>query len=122
MSNNLRKDGLVAISTRVSDSIHGRPAAGVAISLERRVDEGWRPVASGGTGRIGTVEEWPAPFDLEPGVYRLTFDIAGYFATLGLEAFYPEATTVFVVPELNRNYEVSLLIGPYSYATYCCSE
>lgn len=49
------------------------------------------PPTSGVTNEDGRVETLlPTTHALQPGVYRLTFDTAGYFRSVGSKSFYPE--------------------------------
>jgi 5-hydroxyisourate hydrolase len=52
------------------------------------------------------------------GRYRLTFDTAAYFASLGDKAFYPEVSVTFAVDGDEDHYHVPLLLNPYGYSTY----
>ncbi|MFO0646289.1 MAG: hydroxyisourate hydrolase [Polyangiales bacterium] len=109
-----------AITTHVLDTSRGRPAAGVAISLEARDDEGrWIFIGSGKTdddGRLRTLV--PAGTALEDRVYRLTFDTGAYFDAQRVVGFYPEASIVFRVRDVSAHYHVPLLLNPYGYSTY----
>lgn len=58
-----------AISTHVLDTGTGRPAAGVAVALYRED----RLVGSGTTDADGRIRD--IAHDLEPGRYRLVFDV-----------------------------------------------
>lgn len=110
----------MAISTNVIDCVHGRPAVGVGVRLERRVDATWSAEATGCTGTDGTVANWsPEPAGRTGrGVYRLRFDSGLYFATLGIAPMYPEVVIVFAVGEQAEDCSVTLLLGPYAYATF----
>ena len=106
------------LTTHVLDTSLGRPAAGVAVALHR-VD-GPEPGERGrgvtdADGRLGTLLE---PGALEPGVYRLAFDVSGYFAASGREAFYPSVDVVFTVADTSQHYHVPLLLSPFGYSTY----
>lgn len=109
-----------AITTHVLDTSRGRPAAGVAISLEARDDDGtWSFVGSGSTdddGRLRTLI--PSGVALEARVYRITFDTGRYFEKLGVEGFYPEASIVFQVRDPSQHFHVPLLLNPFGYSTY----
>lgn len=109
-----------SITTHVLDTARGRPAAGVPISLEHRVDDGaWASVGAGVTdddGRLRTLV--PPGVRLVPGVYRLTFDTDAYFAALGQEGFFPEAVIVFRVRDAGQHHHVPLLLCPFGYSTY----
>jgi 5-hydroxyisourate hydrolase len=107
------------ITTHVLDTARGRPAAGVAITLEFENNGGWELVGSGITDAQGRVKEFFSPgFEMRPGVYRITFDTASYFAALGTEGFYREVTVVFSINDADQHYHVPLLLSPFGYSTY----
>ena len=104
-----------AITTHVLDTARGRPAAGVAVALER----GGTVLARGATDADGRVRDLlPAGVPLEPGSYRLVFGTEGYFAAQGTEAFYPEVAVVFRVAGRGEHFHVPLLLSPFGYSTY----
>jgi 5-hydroxyisourate hydrolase len=100
------------ISTHILDTVRGAPAPDVAVRLERRDTDGWRGVADGRTDADGRVR---FPASMAAGSYRLLFDVAPY---LGADAFFPEITVAFHVPDPNRHYHVPLLLSRYGYTTY----
>ena len=108
------------ISTHVLDTSRGATASGVAVCLEaQNNDESWTELSHAWTDSDGRVK----PFflveqPLGEGVYRLGFDTETYFASLGVECFYPQVTVVFKVDDASQHYHVPLLISPYSYSTY----
>ena len=105
------------VTTHVLDATLGRPAAGVATRLEQRALSDWLRVADGvtdGDGRIGDF----GPVDLDPGVYRVTFDTQTYFRDTGQTGFYPEVTISFTISSGDEHYHVPLLLSPYAYSTY----
>ena len=94
------------LSTHVLDTAAGRPAAGVAVTLER----GDEVVARGTTdadGRIGGL----GPDRLDAGTYRLRFDTADH------SPFFPEVVVAFVVAD-DTHLHVPLLLSPHGYTTY----
>jgi hydroxyisourate hydrolase len=108
-----------AITTHVLDLAAGRPASGVAVRLELRGDGGWRELARAATdadGRARSLLATERP--LAAGVYRLTFDLAPYFAARGGECFFPEAAVVFEVKDPRVHHHVPLLVSPFGYSTY----
>lgn len=109
-----------AITTHILDTAKGRPAAGVAVLLERRGDSGaWESISRGTTdleGRLKTL--YPDGSRLDEGVYRLTFDTGRYFERLGTATFYPEVSVVFETVTGETHYHVPLLISPFGYSTY----
>jgi 5-hydroxyisourate hydrolase len=79
------------VTTHVLDLATGRPAAGVAVVLER-VGGGRAPerIASATTDANGRIVAL-GPDALQAGVYQLRFDTGGYQADA---ASYPEAVTI----------------------------
>lgn len=102
------------LSTHVLDTSRGRPAEGIAVTLETT---GGEAVGSGTTdadGRIGSI----GPETVEAGDYRLRFDTAAYWDATGVTGFYPEVTIAFTVTDGAEHYHVPVLLNPYGYATY----
>ena len=108
------------LSTHVLDTALGRPAAGVAVKLERVNADGGVTIAGFGTtdddGRLGDL--LPAGRPLVRGDYRLRFDIGAYFAATGRETFYSSVSVEFRVTESTAHYHVPLLVSPFGYSTY----
>lgn len=100
----------MSVSTHVLDTGRGRPAAGVAVLLQRRDDDGWQPVADGVTDADGRLRDW-AP-DTAAGTYRLVFDTAAH------SAFFPEVCVTFTVTDSEEHHHVPLLLSPFAYSTY----
>ncbi|HEX2254462.1 MAG TPA: hydroxyisourate hydrolase [Thermoanaerobaculia bacterium] len=107
------------LSTHVLDTARGRPAAGLAVRLERREGEGWRELRRATTGADGRVAALlPEGTPLTAGDYRLTFDVGVWLAAQGTGGFYPEAAVVFTVRRPDQHHHVPLLLSPYGYSTY----
>jgi 5-hydroxyisourate hydrolase len=103
----------MAISTHVLDAVRGRAAAGLAVHLEQRTDDGWVLLTSTVTnadGRVPVLHEHPSP-----GVYRLTFDTEDY---LDVETFYPQVVVTVRITDPAQSYHVPLLLSPFAYSTY----
>jgi 5-hydroxyisourate hydrolase len=106
------------LSTHVLDTTTGLPAAGVVVRLERAESAlGLGDVLARDTtdanGRVATLAKPP----LEPGIYRLVFEVESYFGSRGIESFYPEIMIRFRI-ETERHYHVPLLLAPFGYTTY----
>ena len=107
------------LTTHVLDTMHGRPAAGVAVRLMR---EG-QILVSTVTNADGRCD---APLltgeALTAGIYRLEFDVGAYFRHLGVglpaPAFLETVIIDFGVAENAANYHVPLLVSPFAYSTY----
>jgi 5-hydroxyisourate hydrolase len=102
---------MTGISTHVLDITTGMPAAGLAVTLERKSDGGWQHVGEGVTdddGRVGALG-----VALGSGVYRLVFATgeAG-------NDFYPEVHVIVDIDEARHHYHLPLLLGAYGYTTY----
>ncbi len=108
-----------ALTTHVLDTSLGRPAAGIAVTLERREAGVFVELGRGRTDADGRCRELlPQGVSLLPSVYRLTFDSGAYFAARGVPAFYPEVSVVFEVREPAQHHHVPLLLSPFGYSTY----
>ena len=106
----------MTLSTHVLDAVTGRPAAGVAVRLDRRTAEDtWLKAETGHTDADGRV--W-LPSMVSPGVYRITFGSGEYFAAHGVTTFYPEVSVTFEVTSPTEHYHVPLLLSPFAYSTY----
>ena len=110
------------LTTHVLDTAHGRPAAGMSITLSRiggdaeallslvLNDDGraTAPLLQGDAFRVGR--------------YRLTFDVAGYFRACGIALadppFLDHVPIDFAIANSNENYHVPLLVSPWAYSTY----
>lgn len=108
------------LTTHVLDLTHGRPAAGLSVTLFT-LDGEKRPVASAVTNADGRCDGPLLAGDaFAPGVYELVFDVGGYFRGQGVPgpAFLEEVPIRFVAAEGRQHYHVPLLVSPYGYSTY----
>jgi 5-hydroxyisourate hydrolase len=123
------------ISTHVLDTVQGKPAAGIAVRLQRFEGGGWieastdasQPerahyapgdwieVAVGITDADGRCRDLAR--DAASGTYRLTFDTGAYFARLGRTSIYPEIA-VTLNCDGNAHYHLPILLSENSYTTY----
>ena len=106
------------ITTHILDTSLGRPAQGVAITLERQVGDDWSMIATAETNDDGRVAGLMAPGSLEADVYRISFDTGAYFAGQKRACFYPYVQIVFEITAPDQHYHVPLLLNPYGYSTY----
>lgn len=111
------------LSTHVLDSMNGRPAAGVMVTLDRVLPEGGRErVTQATTNADGRTDEPLLTGMLETGSYELRFEVGTYFAGLGAElpdpAFLDIVPVRFGIADPDGNYHVPLLVSPWSYSTY----
>ncbi|MDQ3227294.1 MAG: hydroxyisourate hydrolase, partial [Chloroflexota bacterium] len=107
------------LTTHVLDTVHGRPAAGVAIELFRidpETDERERlaSIRTNGEGRTdGPLLSGDA---LQTGVYELVFSLGDYFAAVGRAnaaiPFLDKVPVRFGVADPDANYHIPLLASP----------
>lgn len=105
-----------SLSTHVLDTMHGTPAAGVALVL---ADATGMVLFSGTTNGDGRCADLPA---LSAGRYRLEFGVAAYFRAAGVTLSDPPFLDVvgidFGVAGDGGHYHVPLLVSPFAYSTY----
>lgn len=107
------------ITTHILDTTIGKPAQGVSIILEQlSTDNKWTLLGEGKTNSDGRLPNLlSADIKLNTGTYRLIFDTASYFKTLGVKGFYPSVTIAFELSD-DSHYHVPLLLNPFGYSTY----
>ncbi|HEV7421342.1 MAG TPA: hydroxyisourate hydrolase [Mycobacterium sp.] len=103
----------MSLSTHVLDAVSGKPATGVPVTL---LDADGGVLASAATNDDGRIANLGT--DLGPGVYRLRFDTATYFAAQGITGFYPEIVITFEITDAMAKHHVPVLLSPYAYSTY----
>jgi 5-hydroxyisourate hydrolase len=106
------------ITTHVLDTSLGRPAAGIAVTLERRDGAAWTSLGAMSTDADGRARPLNPSATLRPGHYRLTFAVSAYYKARGVTSFYPEVVVVFDVQAPDQHYHVPLLLSPFGYSTY----
>ncbi|MDR3367786.1 hydroxyisourate hydrolase [Rhodoferax sp.] len=114
----------MGLSTHVLDTMHGTPAAGMAVTL-----------LATGTGDVQLIKQLVLNADgrnpdglllssseLQRGTYRLVFDVAAYFKACGVALpepnFLNQVSLDFGVADPAAHYHVPLLVSPWSYSTY----
>jgi hydroxyisourate hydrolase len=113
------------LTTHVLDTGTGRPASGLAITLNRLYPE------TDGRERLGVFwtnaegrTDGPllAGEALTAGVYELVFALGDYFAALGRAnapiPFLDQVPIRFGVSDPDAHYHVPLLASPWAYSTY----
>ncbi len=112
------------LSTHVLDTMHGCPAAGMRVTLQRIDASGTHTlqmVTLNGDGRNpgGALLDAAA---MAVGTYRLLFEVAPYFRARGVPlpepAFIDTVQLDFGMADAAGRYHVPLLVSPWSYSTY----
>lgn len=109
----------MGISTHILDTALGQPAAEVAVSLARLMDEAWIAVNESATDADGRCKYLlPEGETLQTGVYRVHFATASYYASKGLKGLYPYVEVVFEITDSGQHYHIPLLLTANGYTTY----
>jgi 5-hydroxyisourate hydrolase len=114
----------MGLSTHVLDTMHGTPAAGMAVELYET--GGGEPVLvkrlvlnADGRNPDGPLYDNAS---LKKGTYRLVFEVAAYFRQRGVQLpdppFLDRVGLDFGVADAAQHYHVPLLVSPWSYSTY----
>ena len=109
------------LSTHVLDTVNGRPAAGVRITLDWIAPDGSRNrVTETRTNADGRTDApLLSPQDFLPGRYELRFGVGDYFADQGNDPGYLDWVAIRVgLTAEGGHYHVPLLCSPWSYSTY----
>lgn len=114
----------MGLSTHVLDTMHGCPAAGMAVSLFATGAGEPRLIKRVVLNADGRNPDGPllATGELSVGTYRLVFEVADYFRSrqvaLPQPPFLDRVALDFGVADPQAHYHVPLLVSPWSYATY----
>ena len=114
----------MGLSTHVLDTMHGRPAAGMAVELFTTKGPGAQSVRRFVLDADGRNPGGPLydTASLKAGTYRLVFDVAAYFRSRGVQLpdppFLDKVTLDFGIANEKEHYHVPLLVSPWSYSTY----
>lgn len=112
------------LSTHVLDTMNGRPAAGMAVKLQRidgdKVEtlQAFKLNADGRNegGALLNAQTMTA------GRYRLVFSVAPYFRGIGVllpePPFIDDVQLDFGIADAAGHYHVPLLVSPWAYSTY----
>ncbi|MDD0838338.1 hydroxyisourate hydrolase [Curvibacter sp. HBC61] len=113
----------MGLSTHVLDTMHGCPAAGMAVSLFTTQGDSATLVRRFVLNQDGRSD---GPLydnaSLRVGTYRLVFEVAAYFQARGVDLpeppFLDRVTLDFGIAHADQHYHVPLLVSPWSHSTY----
>ena len=113
----------MGLSTHVLDTMNGCPAAGMQFALFATNGDSATLIQREVVNHDGrTYTPLVDNASLKPGTYRLTFDVAGYFAAKGVQLpepnFLNQVSLDFGVAHADQHYHVPLLVSPWSYSTF----
>ena len=117
---------MAKLSTHVLDTLHGGPAAGMALAFYAFdaasphtpiLRAQYRTNADGRTNTLLLSGD-----SITPGRYRLVFHVADYFRSKGVALpeipFLDVVTVDFGIDDAGGNYHVPLVCTPWTYSTY----
>jgi 5-hydroxyisourate hydrolase len=114
----------MGLSTHVLDTMHGCPAAAMAVQLWEFKNDTYQLVKTFVLNADGRNPDGPL-YDnasIRVGRYRLSFAVAAYFKGKGVSlpdpAFLDMVHLDFGIAQINQHYHVPLLCSPWSYSTY----
>jgi 5-hydroxyisourate hydrolase len=116
----------MGLSTHVLDTMHGCPAAGMSVKLYATTLDGSQATLvksmtlnADGRNPDGLLFDHDS---LKVGTYRLIFDVAAYFKSIGVSLPEPNFLNLvsldFGIAHADEHYHVPLLVSPWSYSTY----
>ncbi|MFM9426959.1 5-hydroxyisourate hydrolase [Variovorax sp. GrIS 2.14] len=113
----------MGLSTHVLDTMHGGPAAGMSVALYTTEGDTAALVRRFTLNADGRSDGPLYDNDtIKVGTYRLVFDVAAYFKTLGVKLpepnFLNRVSLDFGVAHTDQHYHVPLLVSPWAYSTY----
>ncbi|XP_058485803.1 5-hydroxyisourate hydrolase-like isoform X1 [Solea solea] len=111
---------LGTLTTHVLNTGMGVPAANIALVLYRQDSStnAWTLITSGATNDDGRCPGLITKEQFTAGVYKLHFETAQYWASMGETSFYPYVEIVFTINDPEQKYHVPLLLSRFSYSTY----
>ena len=101
-----------AISTQVIDGAYGTDATGMSVRLlAQTIDGTWAETARGRTGAEGGLLVWPMK-SFEHIAYRLEYDLADYFTSLGSSGLLSRVIVEFRPADQVSEMHLPLLVAP----------
>lgn len=112
------------LSTHVLDTMHGKPAQGIAIKLFRLETNGNKTlITTAHTNSDGRCDQPLLDANtISQGEYELLFAIGDYFTKQGVTLPQPNFLNYipirFGIADPTQNYHVPLVVTPWTYSTY----
>ncbi|XP_024911561.1 5-hydroxyisourate hydrolase [Cynoglossus semilaevis] len=108
------------LTTHVLNTAMGVPGSNMILFLHRQdpCTNAWTQITTGITNEDGRCPGLITKENFTPGVYKLYFETAGYWASLGETCFYPYVEIVFTITNTEQKYHIPLLLSRFSYSTY----
>ena len=112
------------LSTHVLDTMHGCPAAGMKLTLQRLDGTHALTLKEVVLNQDGRNDGGPLldGASMATGHYRLLFEVGAYFRARGVTlpepAFIDTVPVDFGIADASGHYHVPLLVSPWTYSTY----
>ncbi|WP_426147872.1 hydroxyisourate hydrolase [Polaromonas sp. DSR2-3-2] len=112
------------LSTHVLDTMHGCPAAGMKVTLQRIDGAQIATLKEVVLNQDGRSDGGPLldAASMAAGRYRLLFEVGAYFRARGVAlpepAFIDAVPVDFGMADAEGHYHVPLLVSPWTYSTY----
>ncbi|XP_053174540.1 5-hydroxyisourate hydrolase-like [Scomber japonicus] len=108
------------LTTHVLNTAMGIPGSNMTLNLYRQdpSTKAWSSIFTGTTNDDGRCPGLITKQTFTPGVYKMHFDTAQYWESLGQASFYPYVEIVFTINDPSQKYHVPLLLSRFSYSTY----
>ncbi|KAM9860665.1 5-hydroxyisourate hydrolase isoform 1-T2 [Aulostomus maculatus] len=108
------------LTTHVLNTANGVPGSNMAISLHRQDPStlAWCLINNGTTNADGRCPGLITKQLFVSGVYKMRFETAPYWESMGETSFYPYVEIVFTINDADQKYHVPLLLSRFSYSTY----
>ena len=116
------------ITCHVLDTVAGRPAGNIAVTLMLVSPSAPSPPFTANTDSDGRIMRWTGPQNLSlesiiassgpftPMIWSLKFDTGSYFGAGN--TLFPEVEIKFFFKAPGEHYHIPLLLSPWSYTTY----
>ncbi|MFK7972113.1 MAG: hydroxyisourate hydrolase [Bacteroidia bacterium] len=107
------------VTTRIVDTLTGKPIKGIMILLEKHVrDEEWHELTHTYADEDGNaVDLLSEGINLIPGLYRLAIPVGIHYEQIGVEPIFPIIYAMFEIKD-RQNYNIPILVGPNSFTVY----
>ncbi|UEM23648.1 hydroxyisourate hydrolase [Skermanella mucosa] len=111
------------LTTHVLDTMHGTPAAGMAVTLFRIDGDRREKITETKTNTDGRCDEPLLSGDrMRTGIYELIFEVDAYFRKIAVDLpdppFLDGIPLRFGIADAGAHYHVPLLVSPFAYSTY----
>ncbi|XP_074523213.1 5-hydroxyisourate hydrolase isoform X2 [Halichoeres trimaculatus] len=108
------------LTTHVLNTAMGVPGSNMTLNLYRQdpATDAWSLITAGQTNDDGRCPGLITKQMFIPGVYKMHFETAQYWQSMGETSFYPYVEIVFTITDPGQKYHVPLLLSRFSYSTY----